>query len=457
MIYRKNIEFLKDWKVRVTRKPLIIRGARQVGKSYLIEKIFAKEEFENIVKIDFEKNPDLAEIFISKDPHKIIPLLESVSNTKIIAGKVLVFLDEVQIAPIVLGSLRYFYEEYPELHIIVAGSLLDFALTENQFSIPVGRVEYMFMEPLSFEEFLSALGKDGLLDFIRNWQIGETFPTIIHNELMQLVTQYMFIGGMPEAVNVYLQTKSFLEVERIHQSLVLTYMDDFSKYKNTIPDEYLRMVYQSVPQQIGSKFSYVQVNREIRSRNLSQAVDLLLKASTLSKVSHTSANGLPLGAEIKNNKYKLYPLDIGLCAHQLGLSIIDLPSPLNNDFISSKGGFCELLVTELLKAELPAHSNRSLYYWTREKNNSNAEVDFIVQYRDKIVPIEVKAGVTGTLKSLHRFMLEKKYDLAIRFNADLPSFVETQSKDSKLGTHTFKLLSLPFYLIEQWRRLCSHH
>lgn len=453
MMNRDGLEYLCEWKNRYHRKPLIIRGARQVGKSYLVRELFASREFSNIVEINFEKQPEISDIFITKDTDRIISYLEAYYGTKIDDGKTLLFLDEIQAKPDVLASLRYFHENRSGLHVIAAGSLLEFALAEHEFSMPVGRVEYMYMEPLSFEEFLVAMKRERLLSLIKSYRIGEEIPQSIHQELMGLVTEFWCVGGLPEAVEVYSQTHSFLEVERIQQSLIATYMDDFAKYRRRVPLENLQRVFLSLPRQIGGKFVYAAVSRDMRSGELSKAVELLSQALVLNRVNISSGNGLPLGAEEKTNEFKAFCLDVGLCARQLGLSIASLNLPIDVKFMANRGGFCEQYVAEMLKCAMPFHEEHKLYHWRREKYNSNAEVDFLVQVGDEVVPVEVKAGTSGTMKSLHQFLIEKGKDFGLRFNGDLPSFVSTQYKDTDGNEHPFKLLSLPFYMIGQYSRL----
>lgn len=453
MIQRFALEYLREWKNRLHRKPLVIRGARQVGKSYLVRELFGAIEFSNFIEINFEKNPEVADIFALKDPERILSYLEARNGVRIEDGKSLLFLDEIQGKPEVFASLRYFYEERPGLHLIAAGSLLEFALAEHEFSMPVGRIEYMYMEPLSFEEFLVAMKKEGLLSLIRSYNVGDDFPRSIHQELMGLVAEFWCVGGLPEAVEAYSQSRSFLEVERIQQSLIATYLDDFSKYRRRVSLESLQRVFLSVPRQIGGKFVYSAVSREIRSSELSRAVALLSQALVLNRVNLSSGNGLPLGAEEKASDFKSYCLDIGLCARQLGLSIASLPLPIDADFMANRGGFCEQYVAEMLKCAMPLYEEHKLYHWRREKSSSNAEVDFLVQVDDEVIPVEVKAGTSGTMKSLHRFLIEKRKDFGLRFNGDMPSFISTKYMDEKGTEYPFRLLSLPFYMIGQYARL----
>ncbi len=453
MIKRKALDYLKEWKNRTTRKPLIVRGARQVGKTSLVEDLFGADEFESVVKIDFEVMEDAADYFRSKDPAKIIPLLEVATGKRIIDGKTLLFLDEIQAAPQVLATLRYFYEKRSSLHVIAAGSLLEFALEEIEYSMPVGRIEYLFLEPLSLEEFLEAVSGWGLAEWIAGYTPGDDVPDAIHRECMEKVLLYWIVGGLPEAVKVYAATNSFLEVERVQQTLISTYIDDFAKYRRKVPHEILESVFRSVPLQIGRKFSYVSVSRDVRSREIGAAVGLLGKAMVLNRVNRSQANGIPIGAGEDVRNFKAYALDIGLCAQQLGLSIASIKLPLDSRAIAERGGFCEQFVAENLKCAMAEYAEHVLYYWVRLKNGSEAEVDFVMQVGSSVVPVEVKAGSTGAMKSLHQFLMEKNQDFGVRINGDKPSYLATTFTDANGVEHPFRLLSLPFYMCGQFNRL----
>ena len=453
MIERKAQAFLEDWKRRSTRKPLVVRGARQVGKTRLVVNLFGKREFDNVLEINFEFQRGFAEYFLSNDPAKIVPLLEAATGIRVADGRTLLFLDEIQAAPQVLESLRYFHERRPGLHVVAAGSLLEFALEDFGHSMPVGRVEYLFMEPLSFEEFLPAVGSAGLAEWIAGYQPGDPVPEALHTQCMEKVLLYWMAGGLPEAVQVLADTGSFLEVERVQQTLAATYMEDFAKYRRRVPLERLEAVFASLPLQMGKKFSYAEVDRESRAREIGAAVELLRKAMVLTRVNRSPGDGVPLGAGEDRRNFKAYGLDIGLCARQLGLSIASLRLPVDERFIAGRGGFCEQFVAENLKCAEPEHVEHVLYHWTRTKPGSDAEVDFLVQVGAEVVPVEVKAGATGSMKSLHRYLIEKQRDFGVRINGDRPSYVKTTYADEKGTVHPFRLLSLPFYMCGQLKRL----
>ena len=252
-MYRISLDYLKKWKDRATRKPLVIRGARQVGKSFLV-RLMASEAFANLVEINFERMPDAASLFISKTPRTILPLLEARFNVPIKPGKTLLFLDEIQAAPEVFAALRYFHEEMPELHVIAAGSLLEFVLLEHSFSMPVGRIEYLHLGPMSFEEFLLALGREKLRQWLMRFTLAEVIPDGLHRELLDLVRQYCVVGGMPEAVAAFARNGSYQECEQVQQSILSTYRDDFSKYASKVRHQRVEKVFTKIPRLVGRKF-----------------------------------------------------------------------------------------------------------------------------------------------------------------------------------------------------------
>lgn len=452
-MYRFALDHLKEWKEKGTRKPLVIRGARQVGKSFLVE-MFAKEAFENLVKIDFEKMPDMSSLFRSKSPGTIIPLIEAKFNANIKLGKTLLFLDEIQAAPEVFAAIRYFYEDLPALHVIAAGSLLEFVLKEHEFAMPVGRIEYMHLGPMQFEEFLIAAQKEKLRQYLCNYKLGEDVPSSIHDEFMQLVKRFLVTGGMPEAVSVFLNSNSYRECESVQQSIISTYRDDFNKYAKRADPRRLEKIFNKVPQMVGQKFKYSQIDREERSRDLKAALDMLSLAKVVSCVYHSSANGVPLRAEMDDSTFKVLFLDVGLLNRSCGLGISEFEG-VPDIMTVNAGAVCEQFVGQHLMYPQRFFEEPELFYWVREKKISNAEVDYLLSIGTDIVPVEVKAGKSGTLKSLQVFLCEKERGVGLRFNSDLPSVVNTMTSLPTGNNRPFKLISLPFYMIGQAKRLCS--
>ncbi|KHD05744.1 hypothetical protein PN36_22560 [Candidatus Thiomargarita nelsonii] len=445
---RAELSYLGKWKDKKTRKPLVIRGARQVGKSYLVRQ-FAQAYKLELLEINFELNDDYIACFQSKEPKQIITLLELKASQKVIPGKTLIFLDEIQAAPQVFAALRYFYEILPQLHIIAAGSLLDFILEEHSFSMPVGRIEYLHLGPLKFKEFLD--GKGQLRKFIEEYHSSTPFPLVVHDELMKMFKLYLAIGGMPEAIQVYNDTGSLLEVDMIKQSILLSYRDDFSKYGRRFKHTRMQKVFQKLPFQIGKKLKYVNLEPNEKSAELKKALHLLELARIYYPVYHTAANGIPLRAQTNEKMQKPLFLDVGLLTKACGVSYADIDAA-DEVTLVNLGALCEQFIGQHLLYAKPCYEEPELFYWCREKRQSSAEIDYILNYGSKIIPVEIKAGKTGTLKSLHVFIKEKKLDYGVRFNADKPSYCDIPiSLPGAVGK--FRLLSLPLYMVEELSRM----
>lgn len=442
---RIALEYLNNWKTRPNRKPLILRGARQVGKSYLV-RIFAEKEELDLLELNLETEAGILECFQSKNPLEIISLLELKTNRKIIPGKTILFLDEIQKATEIFASLRYFYEKLPELHVILAGSLFDFVFEEHNFSMPVGRIEYLYLGPMTFKEFLEGLGKENLSQYLSTYSIRDKLPLAIHEELLKLFKIYLVIGGMPEAVQTYKDTNSFLEVDRVKKSILLTYRDDFSKYSSPGKKSILQKIFQTLPASVGKKIKYMNLAPDEKIHDIKKALHLLSMARIYTPVYHTAGNGIPLRAQINEKIQKCLMLDVGLLNSAYGYSYADFIS-LENDALFNIGNICEQFVGQHLLYAGETFEEPELFYWVREKSQSSAELDFLFSVGPKIIPIEVKAGKTGTLKSLQSFMKEKEISFGVRFNANLPIL---QKADFSLPNTKgeFQLLSLPVYMVE---------
>ncbi|MCH9626214.1 MAG: hypothetical protein S4CHLAM123_14070 [Chlamydiales bacterium] len=448
---RDRTLFLTNWLNSGTRKPLVVRGARQVGKTWLIRD-FASSQERQLVELNFEKRPDLRSLFSSNDPRETIINISASVGSKIEPTKAILFLDEIQAAPHLLEKLRWFAEDMPELPVVAAGSLLDFTLAKHEFSMPVGRIGYMYLEPLSFEEFLDAIGQHELREYLQNYVWNLNIPATIHSQLIKLLKEYLIVGGMPAAVSTWVAEKAPPIVNQIHFDLLATYRDDFAKYSGRLSINRLEDIMNSVPRQLGKKFVYKDANFDISSAPLKQALDLLSTARICHRIVATSANGLPLGAEANEKFVKVIMLDCGLCSASLGLSLDQLQSISEISLINS-GGIAEQLAGQLLRTVTPAYIPSSSYYWKRSKKGAEAEIDYIIQHENQVIPIEVKAGTTGTLKSLHQFMKEKKGAIAVRINSDIPRAGPVCVKDSFGFSIEYILLSLPFYLLGQLHRL----
>jgi predicted AAA+ superfamily ATPase len=451
---RKITTYLLNWLTSTDRKPLIIRGARQVGKTWLVRDLAAKTD-RQLLELNFERDSTLKILFNNNDPKKILIALETFFNLPTLdPQKTLLFLDEIQAAPELLAKLRWFYEELPSLPIIAAGSLLDFTLENHQFSMPVGRISYAYLEPMSFKEFLLAINQNKLFDFLTNYQLGEEIPLPIHELLWSFLREYIVVGGLPAAVQQWIEYRSFVKVSEIQQNLLTTYRDDFAKYAKKIPNELLNETFKMVPKLLATKFTYKNVNREVRSELIKKALNLLCKAKVCHKVHACSANAVPLDAEIHEKIFKVIFLDVGLACASLKLNVHDLLT--TKEWRSNiEGEIAEQLVGQLLQTIEPEFMEPNLYYWVREEPGSQAEVDYIIQQQGKLVPIEVKAGSSGSLRSLHIFMNSKKLDFAVRFNSEQPNITQVTQKNYRSELVQYKLLSLPLYMVEELPRLIA--
>ena len=447
---RQALKYLADWKERSDRRPLIIRGARQVGKSYLT-RMFGEQYFDNIIEINFEDSPEIIEVFIKNKPQDTISLLETMLQQEIIPGKTLLFLDEIQTGPKILARLRYFYEQMPELHIIAAGSLLDFVLADHDFSMPVGRIEYLHLGPMTFEEFLLATGNQIKLEHLHNFSFGKKWLKPMHDLFMEDFRKFCIIGGMPAAVSTYVETGSYLNVERMQEVILTAYKDDFNKYGKHINPVFMQKSFSRIPLFVGQKFKYVKIDHE-NSRIVSEAVELLEMAKTIKKICHTHANGIPLEAEVKNKHFKVIFLDVGLMCRACKTDIIEILDASDLLLINS-GAICEQFTGQHLLHNQQFFHEPELYCWMRQKNGTSSEVDYVIQQGSNIIPVEVKAGTTGSLKSLQVFVAQKGTELALRFNSDMPSIVEAESNIKDHEKRKYRLLSLPFYMIGQAKRI----
>jgi len=443
--------YLNDWKHRKQRKPLIVRGARQVGKSFIIEE-FGNNFFTYVIKVNFEEIPELRQLFITNNVTQIIQNLEVYFGKKIIMSDTLLFLDEIQVCPEAIVSLRYFYEKLPDLHIIAAGSLLDHTLNELQYSMPVGRVEFAYMYPMCFYEFLIAIDEEQLVEYLKNYNLQQKIAQPIHDKLLKLVRLYFFVGGMPEAVSVYAETRSLIDIERIHESIVKSLEFDFAKYGTRSQQIIMTKLLRYIPKVSGQKFKYVNFDNLIRSDATKKALDLLSMSRIIHIIKNTKATDVPLEHGVVEKVFKTIFFDIGLSNHILKQRLTDL----ENLGIDNKGGLAEQLVGQELLCLPPYFIENDIYYWVREKRNAEAEIDYVVQLDNKIIPIEVKAGKTGTLKSLQIFVTEKKLKKAIRINADIPSVVQVQTSvrlNNGMEEIDFQLISIPLYLVQELGRL----
>lgn len=452
-MYRKAKQYLKHWKIKSNRKPLVIRGARQVGKTYLVRS-FAKE-FTNLVEINFERDPEIGQLFSSNSPAKTIRLLGLQYEQEITPGKTLLFLDEVQAHPRVFAALRYFYEEMPNLHIIAAGSLLEFALERPTFSVPVGRIEYLHLGPMQFDEYLQAVATNNIVEFLHQFELGDEIPTPIHHKYLEHLKTFFIVGGMPEAIKTFKETHSWQKCAEVKAGIIATFQDDFNKYGARVKEFTLQNLFKKIPLQVGQKFKYVNIDRNQRAAALAQALQLLCQARVATRVYHSSANGVPLGAEINEKKFKVTFMDVGLMSTVCGLNLLDFEKA-EDILLINNGNICEQFIGQHLLYSLDYYQEPELYYWVREKKNSSAEVDYLISCGPTIIPVEVKAGTTGMLKSMQLFIKEKNRQLGVRFNSGLPSVLEASTTLPIDNNTPFKLISLPLYMVGETHRLLKN-
>lgn len=408
----RNIDVeLQEWSKHDLHKPLLLRGARQVGKTSAVRHL--GEQFKNYVEIDLNEQVELHALFEqSFTPQQICQQLSVILDTPIEEGDTLLFFDEIQACPAAINKLRYFYEKMPQLHVIAAGSLLEFALRDLP-SFGVGRIRSLFMYSFNFQEFLRAMGKSALAEMITAAAPENPLAELLHAKALELLRVFLVIGGMPECVATYVETEDLKECQQTLSELTISYQDDFKKYHNRIPEDLLRDVLRSVALQGQGKFVYAQVNTDCRTPQIKEALDMLCMAGLIYPVVHTDSNGVPLFAEAKE-RYKRYIfMDTGLLQRMLQLNLTDIL--LSDDIkLINRGALAETFVgTEMVKARSP-YANDSLYCWHREKKDSNAEVDYVIVKDGTIYPVEVKSGTKGSMQSLRIFLAAKNLPKGIR-------------------------------------------
>lgn len=394
---RRISKVLDEWRTKVSRTPLVLRGARQVGKTWTVRQLGAR--FESFVEINLETAPHLHPVFDRHfgDPSVLIEALAAHLGKAILPGKTLLFLDEIQECPSAIKSLRYFKEQLPSLHVVATGSLLEFRLKELGF--PVGRAEFQWLFPLCFEEYLWACGVD----------TESRVAGALDDLYVRHLTDYLLLGGLPEVVDTWIKTSSWMECEGVLQRLSAAYRADFYRYSTQALLEPLRILYDQTPRFWGKTIKFSSLSQEYRSRELQAAIELMVDAGLISKCVHTSANGLPLSAEAKSQQFKLYSLDLGL-----GQSVLQLPLRQTQfGELVNRGGLVEQFVSQELRAYSGLNVAPELYFWHREAPGAKSEVDFVTASKGKVVPIEAKAGQSGHHVSLTQFLDEKKLSYGI--------------------------------------------
>lgn len=415
---KRNIDTqLIAWKEDSMRKPLLLRGARQVGKSSAV-KHFGKQ-FKYFAEVNFERSKAIKTFFHGDlDVRSIAEKISSYINVPVEAGKTLLFLDEIQECPEAIMALRFFKEDYPELHVIAAGSLLEFTLQELP-TFGVGRIHSLFMYPMTFDEFLYANNEEGLVK-MRNEACGNRpLEQAFHDKLVEYFRIYLLVGGMPESVLAWTRTHDFNRCRNIQEDIVLTYEDDFSKYKKRVNSDLLRTTMRGVCHQAGEKLTFKQISADYQSSQIREALRLLTLAGIVTPVVSTSGNGIPLDAEADEKSMKVLFLDSGLLLAVLQLEgnlaqqLIELILAGTPQELVNKGGLTEMVAGLEILRNKPCIQRQKMFFW-EQKGKSVAEIDYLEIHKMKITPIEIKSGTQGGMKSLWLFMREKKLTNAFR-------------------------------------------
>lgn len=445
---RKITRLLKSWYTSKNRKPLVLRGARQVGKSTLV-RMFAVEEGLDLLEVNLERHRDLDRVFAGLDVGLILANLEAIAGRRV-GPRTLVFLDEIQATPHALEALRYFYEERSDLPVVAAGSLMEFALGRAEFSMPVGRVRYLFVQPMGFGEFLETVDPFALELLESMVQTGE-FPLEAHKRLLMRQREYLLVGGMPEAVKCFADTRDFAAVASVQNGILNTYVDDFSKYAQQGDLADLQRMFRNLPLHLGKKAKYTHLLPDASSAYSRRLLELLIRAQVALPVHGSDCAGIPLRAGMNPRVLKVFFLDVGLVSRLLGQDWLGMQS-LEERTLVNEGPLAEQFIAQHLFHDPGFETPPELFYWLNESKNANAEVDFVVSQGNGIVPVEVKAGKSGTLKSLHFFCGRRRLRHAVRFDLSPPSRQTIQTRiATKSGDESeirYALHSLPLYAVE---------
>lgn len=453
MYYERIIDrYLSEWATRPVHKPILLRGARQVGKSTAVRHL--GESFKYYVEINLEKQSNYIDLFKKDlDVTRIVPQMAAMCGTPIVPNETLLFIDEIQESQEAIMALRYFKEDMPNLHVIAAGSLLEFVLDEIP-TFGVGRIHSMYMFPMTFDEFLLANGEQLLLDARGQANIDAPLPTPLHEKLIGLMRTFMLVGGMPESVVKWVQTHDFLQCQEVQDDIITGYEADFPKYKKKVDPQLLIATMKSAATQATKKFVYSRVPGEYKTAEVKKALDLLIKAGVLVPVTHSSGNGLPLGDESDESIRKILLLDTGLMLRLLNMTMGDT-SAITAQILTAtaadlvnKGPMAEMLAGLELLHYLTPNLHHDLYYWVRQAKNSTAEIDYLLSRDMKVLPFEVKAGVQGGMKSLWDFMREKKLDQAVR--CSLENFGKFDYIDAEAEGAVRHVEVYPLYALSQF-------
>ena len=452
---QRNIDVeLLEWKDNPMRKPLLLRGARQVGKSSAVRH-FGKE-FQFFAEVNFERHKTVKTFFQGDiDIRLIVQKIAIYINVPIEEGKTLLFLDEIQECPEAIMALRFFKEDYPGLHVIAAGSLLEFTLQELP-TFGVGRIHTLFMYPMIFDEFLNANNENGLISMKKQADCQHPLDAAFHEKLIEYFRIYLLVGGMPEAVLAWIKTHNFNQCSHIQEDIILTYEDDFSKYKKRVSPDLLRTTLHGICHQLGEKITFKQISADYRSSQIREAVRLLTLAGLVIPVIATSGNGIPLDAEANEKNMKILLLDSGLLLSVLQLEgnlaqhLVELIMTGSPQDLVNKGGLVEMVAGLELLRNKPCVQRQKMFYWEKS-GNSIAEIDYLDTFHLKVTPIEIKSGTQGGMKSLWQFMREKRLTEAIRCSFE--NFGEFTYTDPQADNAERHITIIPLYALDNLREM----
>lgn len=434
MLNRKILVNLHQWKNNPGRKPLVLRGARQVGKTTAVE-IFSRA-FENYIYLNLELKGDRDIFDESLSIEEIFQAILAIKNIHLTKGQTLLFIDEIQNSPAAVKMLRYFYEKLKELFVIAAGSLFELMLEKSQISFPVGRVQFLYMYPLTFEEFLQAHHEDGLLEAYRATPV-KSFAV---KKLFEYFHRYTMVGGMPEIVKQFSENNDLPSLKARYESLLTSYLDDADKYaRNPTMRQILRHCIESIPFEAGKRIKFQGFgNSNYRSREVGEALRTIERAMLIYLIYPSTSLQLPILADYKKAP-KLQFIDTGLLNYFVGLQPVFFQYDDLHSFY--KGLIAEHIVRQELIAQ-EAEDNKKMPFWVREKKQSNAEVDVLLPYKNHVIPVEVKSGKSGPLRSLHQFVNAALHPFAVRLCEGNFEIIDARTPEGK----TYKLLNLPYFL-----------
>lgn len=437
-IQRDILKQLAEWKSSRYRKPLVLQGARQVGKSWILKK-FGETCFSQYIYVNFDDQPELKKDFArTKDPQRIIKTLSQISGKNIKADNTLIIFDEIQECNDALNSLKYFYEQMPEYAIVCAGSLLGVALKRSGSSFPVGKVDFMYLYPVTFMEFLRST-EPQLYDFMSSVKEIEPIPEMIHSQLSDSYKTYLACGGMPEAVSRYIETKDWEQVDTVQNAILTSYTLDFSKHINNNDIPRVFKIWNNIQDQLARedrKFRYTLIEKSARAREYESAIEWLCLSGLIHRVYSVETPKLPLSAYKKSSAFKLYLSDVGLLRNKFHLDPI---VAMRGDtlFTEFKGILAENYVLQSLISQF----GKEQFYWT---SGNTAEVEFVLQNHNLIIPVEVKSSTNITAKSLSEY--RKRYSPALSIRLSM----RNMRKDNDL-------INIPIYMVDELKKIISHY